>query len=562
MKTINLFIALAFLSLTFSNCRRPAQKSTAATAATEENTTEIKKSNPIAEVLRLDNINIEPTALDSSSLQSYLDNTKLTSSEKNDIKSFYTRRNLQYAWFDKNGLTDATSNFYSQYESYMIDFKDSTIYRPQLHQLVSDYNADRVEFTKDPKKITQLELLLTTEYFEYAPKAYSGIIKNPRDLEWFIPSQPKDYQLLLDTLVSTKHANDFIEPVNGYYVALKEKLREYRAIEQQGGWPHIAANPKKTIKVNDVDSNIVTIKKVLSITGDFTKDDTNPEFTESLSDAVKRFQTRTGLTVSGKIDPATLREMNVPVKARIKQMMVNMERLKWLPAQQEPDLILVNIPEFTMHVFENNKVTWSSKVVVGQTIHQTNIFKGSINNVVLNPYWVVPKSIIKNEILEKALRDPNYFNKNEMEVVSGNSVVSPGSVSLLSPNVSVRQKPGKNNSLGRYKFMSQNSFSIFLHDTPAKELFGQTNRAFSHGCIRLSEPGKLAKYLLRHDNSWTDKKIQQTIDSKKEVYIPLKYTLPVYIVYFTSWVDHTGMLNFRNDIYEWDKKLAAEIFRN
>jgi murein L,D-transpeptidase YcbB/YkuD len=194
---------------------------------------------------------------------------------------------------------------------------------------------------------------------------------------------------------------------------------------------------------------------------------------------------------------------------------------------------------------ENDSMVFSCNVVVGKATNKTVIFRGDMKYVVFSPYWNVPNSIINKEIIPAMRRNPNYLAKHNMEYYNGGKI---------------RQKPGPNNSLGLVKFLFPNSFNIYLHDTPSKSLFNEDKRAFSHGCIRVSEPFQLAKYLLRHTDNWTDEKIRAAMNSGNEQYVTLKKTVPVYLVYFTAFVDPKGKLNFRDDIYGRDTELKKMLF--
>jgi murein L,D-transpeptidase YcbB/YkuD len=223
--------------------------------------------------------------------------------------------------------------------------------------------------------------------------------------------------------------------------------------------------------------------------------------------------------------------------------MVNMERSRWVTKNPPSNHLIVNIPEFKLYALENDSVVWKMNVVVGQNQHKTVVFNGDIKYVVFAPYWNIPASILKNETLPAMRRNKNYLATHNMEWNNGN----------------VRQKPGPNNALGLVKFLFPNSHSIYLHDSPAKSLFNETTRAFSHGCIRVAEAKKLALYLLRKDTAWNSEKISAAMNGGKEKYVTLKDPLPVFIAYFTSWVSRDGQLNFRKDIYERDNRLLQMI---
>jgi len=231
-------------------------------------------------------------------------------------------------------------------------------------------------------------------------------------------------------------------------------------------------------------------------------------------------------------------------------MLLNLERMRWVSSGINTDYILVNIPEFKLHVFEKGQLKFSMKVVVGNGQNNTVIFSGDLKYVVFSPYWNVPPGILKKEILPAMQKDKNYLARHNMEINGYTGGL---------PNI--RERPGPNNSLGRVKFLFPNNYNIYLHDTPAKSLFGESRRAFSHGCIRLSEPKKLAEFLLRDDSTWTSAKISTAMNSGKEKYVTLKETVPVFIGYFTAWVDSKGQLNFRDDVYGHDKRLAGKLFQ-
>jgi L,D-transpeptidase YcbB len=479
--------------------------------------------------------------LDSNALLPFFKANKISDSVQKDVIDFYEERNYQQAWINDDGLTIAASNFYNQLQNYKTDFEDNRFMNVQLDSFIDNIKDDEKAFLKQTKNVEQLELLLTTTFFKYSKNVYGGITNDSKSLGWFIPRKKRDYQVLLDSLLSQNTNADFEEPLNKYYSPLKEKLKSYRVIEKNGGFSKTIIF-SKAILLNETDSSIGEIKKHLFTTGDLKLNDKTNVFTDTLMAAVKHYQQRMGLTETGNIDVNTVAEMNKPIAARIKQIMVNMERLRWVPAQVEKDYLLINIPEFKLHVFENDKLAWETNVVVGKALTQTTIFKGNMSSIVLNPYWNVPYSIFKKEIKPRLTN--RYLARNNMERYNGG----------------VRQKPGKNNSLGKIKFLFPNNYNIYLHDTPSKSLFGETKRGFSHGCVRVQEPQKLAAYLLRKDANWNIEKMNTVLQTDIETPITLSPTIPVYIVYFTTWVDSAGDLNFRNDLYNLDEKLSKEIF--
>lgn len=221
-----------------------------------------------------------------------------------------------------------------------------------------------------------------------------------------------------------------------------------------------------------------------------------------------------------------------------------MDRMRWLPQKPAGNLIIVNIPEFMLHVYDGNKTLFDMVVVVGKVGNNTMMFNGDLNQIFFSPYWNVPASIIKNEILPAMRKDPGYLARKNMEQI-GNGI---------------RQKPGPGNALGKVKFIFPNSFNMYFHDTPSKSLFERDKRAFSHGCIRLSDPQKMAEWLLRNEPEWNKEKIISAMNQKTEKGVRLKQAVPVFIIYYTAWVDDEGQLNFRDDVYKHDADLVKKMF--
>lgn len=237
------------------------------------------------------------------------------------------------------------------------------------------------------------------------------------------------------------------------------------------------------------------------------------------------------------------------VLQKIRQLLVNMERMKWMPAQPKGRLILVNIPEFKLHVLNNGTSEFDMDIVVGKEGHNTVMFSGDLNQVVFSPYWNVPPSIVRKEILPEMEKNPNYLQEKNMEITGEENGLPV-----------IRQLPGEKNDLGKVKFLFPNSFNIYFHDTPYKELFNKDKRAYSHGCIRLSDPVKMANYILQDQPQWTPDKIDSAMNSGEEKYVKVKEPIPVLIYYYTAWADESGTLHFAEDIYRHDSKLAGKMF--
>lgn len=503
--------------------------------------------------------------LDSNTLHRFLEADTAARAYNDLIRNFYQQREYHYAWVsNERRLTEQAGNFLNMlHNEDMLSQKDSIAIRPALQQLYDRIMQDsgRVTAADAP----QLEMMLTGQFFAYGNKEWGGMTSDTaKDLEWFIPRKKLDMESLLDSLVQ-RPGNTFEEPVNRYYITLRDALKKLAEMEKNGRWDSIRAD-KKSYKKGDSAAVITAVKNRLHAWGDLPVPDTSALFTPALDTALRNFQERMGLTITGTIQQPVLDALNVPLEKRMQQVLVNMERMRWVPVEPGNNYLLVNIPEFKLHVYENGQLSWSCNVVVGKPGASTVIFTKLMKYVVFSPYWNVPPGILAHEVLPAVKRNPGYLARQNMEVVGASGKpISAGSISWNKysganfPYI-IRQKPGRSNALGKVKFLFPNEYNIYLHDTPSRYLFGETKRSFSHGCIRVAEPKRLAEWLLRDDKAWTPEKIEKAMNGAKETYVPLKEQLPVFIGYFTAFVNSKGQLNFRDDVYGHDARLAAQLF--
>ena len=346
-------------------------------------------------------------------------------------------------------------------------------------------------------------------------------------LSWLNPLQALQFQSI------TKDTG-FVKPF--CYQSLETEINRYQNIEKQGGWEKIQWK-KKTIQLGDSSELVQHIRKRLAITGESNIKDTSSVFDKNLESDIIGFQTRHGLNPDGKIGIATMKELNVPVQKRILQLKLNLERCLQLPEALGDKYILVNIPAFELIAMKKNIPVFRSKIVTGKESNKTATFKGTMQYVVFAPYWNIPKSIMYKEILPAIAKHPGYLEQNQMEWFDGK----------------IRQRPGPWNALGGVKFIFPNAYNMYMHDTPAKTLFNEHTRAFSHGCIRIEEPVKMALYLLEEQKEWNRENIDAAMRRDRETVVFLKEKTNVYIVYFTAFIDENGKLNFRHDIYNRDR---------
>ena len=334
-------------------------------------------------------------------------------------------------------------------------------------------------------------------------------------------------------------------PFHAQYELLQKQLSRYHAIAEDGGWGIIRLD-RKNYRPGDRGPAIPALKKRLRASGDFHSKDTSALYTQELHDAVRKVQRRFGFQQNGLVFKEFVNQLNVPVEKRIQQLQLNMQRAREMAPNTGGTRLVANIPEFTLYVYEGDRIAFTMPIVVGTESNKTVVFNDEMQQIVFSPYWNVPPSIVRNEILPAMRKSRNYLSRNNMEQTGTENGLPV-----------IRQRPGKSNSLGLVKFLFPNSHNIYFHDTPAKSLFQIRKRTFSHGCIRLAEPQKLATYLLRDHPDWTPDKIESAMKSGKEQYVKLPQKVPVSITYFTAWVDGDGLLNFREDIYGHDKEGAV-----
>ena len=475
--------------------------------------------------------------LDSSNINQILTRFPLLGKYGSDVKKFYRYRNFSYAWYETSGLIEQANHLYTHLNN--LEDEGILIKPPYLNDLDSLIN----DLSVTDKADSVLEILLTAEYLFYADKVWNGIAENQTSkLQWYIPRKKLNLPYLTDSLIRDTAAPLFSDNYSyRQYNLLKETLKKYKQLDSSTSWKPIQTKGK--LALHDESKDVASLRKRLFELGDLKFDSGSEVFEESLRDGIKSFQYRYGMTADGVPGPAFFNYINTPLQEYIRKIIINMERARWVPLDLKSHYLIVNIPSFTLYAYDADTIRFTMNVVVGKDVHKTVLFSGDIKYIVFSPYWDIPPSILKNEILPGIRKDPNYLKRNNMEWV-GNRV---------------RQKPGPKNSLGLVKFLFPNSYNIYMHDTPAKSLFEKSARAFSHGCIRLGEPEKLADYLLREDPQWTAEKINKAMHAGVEKYVTLKDPVPVYIGYLTAFVDNQGRINFRDDVYKRDAALEKTL---
>lgn len=488
---------------------------------------------------------------DSLLMEKFIIEKNLSDSLTRRIRSFYNARNFQFAWFDSKGLDYQALNFWNLHEYYRTYSSDKSLNDKNLESKMDFLvGGEKVNIKNNDTKYTNIELTLTEHFIRYILNNYkNGEIKR-KEMERFVPLKKQDALVIADSLLTKKHKdNKYYTDVNESYKLLLQQLHKYFSIAQQQNWPTINI-PSQSLKKGEENENVKKVKKRLSRTGEMDNGDTTNLFNDALENALKNYQRNRGLKPTGILTKEVVQSLNMPAKDIIKKILINLDRMRWVLNHTRGNLLEVNIPEFVLHVYEGKKEEFNMPVVVGKEGHNTTIFTGNLNQIVFSPYWNVTPSIVRNEILPAMERNSNYLEQNNMEQTGVDENGLPV----------IRQLPGEKNSLGKVKFLFPNSYNIYLHDTPAKSLFSQDKRAYSHGCIRLSNPSKLAIYLLRNQKDWTPDKITEAMNKGVEQVVRLKEAVPVLITYYTAWVNGDGQLQFRDDIYNHDAELLHKMF--
>jgi murein L,D-transpeptidase YcbB/YkuD len=374
---------------------------------------------------------------------------------------------------------------------------------------------------------------------------------------------------LVDDLERAVSAGDLQAAVEGlasrpsFYTRLTQGLARYRSISAAGGWPRIPAG--KALKPGMSDARVPAMRERLRATGDFSGPAADGrKYDTALKEAVLAFQERHHLGVDGIVGPATLAAMNISAEERVNQIRVNLERMRWVYDALPEDLLLVDIAGQEVQLLRGEKPVWRSRVIVGRTERPTPVFRDQVEYLEINPKWTVPPTILEKDILPAMRENPGYLQKKGLEVVTRDGEpVSADAVDWNTPAASfpymIRQPPGDKNALGHVKFMFPNRYSVYLHDTPNRNLFSKPRRLYSSGCVRVERPWELAEHLLDNPKRWNQERFEEIVASKKTRWLHLKRPLPVILAYWTAEAGADGEVRFREDVYERDAAVLAAL---
>ena len=487
------------------------------------------------------------------------------------LSCFYQGRGFVPAWSNERGLFP--ENAEELLAALRVSADDGL--RPEDYHLAD--LEQRVEAAKarlDPVDLAELDLLLTDAFLNLASDLRYGRV-NPRTAGGCAPLEPgkepppeESLTARLETALQERRVRSSLEslaPQSEGYSTLRLALAFHRGIAARGGWPTVPEGP--TLRPGERGERIAALRARLEASGFLAPAAADRDlFDPSLEAAVRAFQERNGLEPDAAVGKGTLALLNVPAEDRLRQIEINLERWRWLPRDLGQRYIMVNIAGFYLDVVEDGRSALAMKVVVGKPYTKTPMFSGTMTYLVVNPSWGVPQSIVSNEIVPRMRRDPGFLARNgyEVSVGRGSPAADPASIDWTSASgagLAIRQKPGRGNSLGRFKFIFPNHFNVYLHDTPSRSLFERAERSFSHGCIRLERPLDLAVHLLAENPAWTREALEAAVQKGRERVINLPAPLPVHLAYWTVWVDDAGVVQFRKDLYGRDKALLETLGR-
>jgi L,D-transpeptidase YcbB len=463
------------------------------------------------------------------------------------LLAFYERRRYTSAWVVSGRPTPAADSALEALGTAVDHGLDPDAFG---HSLLVDKMM--VVDALAPADAARLELALTDALLKYAQALLRGKV-DPRKIHpgWQVAPRGRDLGTELELAVEQGMVRSLVPhvaPRAPMYTRLQEALVRLRRLNDRGPWPTLPAGA--ALEVGAMDPAVAVLREQLTALGDLPEEAIarGPEalFDSTLLDAVIQFQRRHGLQPDGVVGRATRAALNVPLAARMHQLALNLERLRWMPSLGSGRFVIINIAGCRLAVVEDGRVVLEMPAIVGATDTPTPVFNAAITGLVMAPTWYVPASIADEEIWPAARQDSTYFARHHMTVL---------------PSGVIKQDPGPSNPLGRLKFSVANPYDIGLHDTPDRRRFASVSCTFSHGCVRLGDPLALAEYVLRGESEWTLERIETTISRWIETPVVISDPIPVFVTYITAWVDDAGLLQLRQDRYGYDATLGRLLGR-
>ncbi len=490
---------------------------------------------------------------------------------RKDVASFYDLFAGDFPWVrDRQPTSEARAAIAlilkADEEGLSANDYDGPLWRDRLSRFESESQHP------NESEMIEFDVALTVSMMRYLSDLHIGKV-NPHYPDFEIVIGEKKYSLPEFLKEQVAEGPDVasivsqVEPPYPMYRRTIHALRTYLQLAQQDVY-EVLPPTGTVVAPGTIYQGVPRLAHFLRLVGDLPPDAALPAGTMvyegSLVDAVKSFQRRHGLTPDGRIDTATLEALNVSLDRRVRQIQLTLERWRWVPSDYDPPAVVVNIPEFRLRAYDSQfHVAVTMNVVVGQAYgHHTPMFVNKIRSVVFRPFWNVPPSIARAEILPAIKRNADYMAQENLEIADGHGNIT--EATNITPQIQqqiesgalyFRQRPGPKNSLGLIKFLFPNEYDVYMHDTPTTELFSRSRRDFSHGCIRLEKPAELAAWVLRDNPDWTSERIRAAIDGDVTQEVALTHPIPVLIVYGTVIVLEDQIVHFYDDIYDLDAEL-------
>ncbi len=495
------------------------------------------------------------------------------------LRDFYRGRDYEPAWLSLDGPEPSARELLDALQRTREDGLEDRDYRgDEIGRLLErvEAAAGLTDGRAGPRLQVEadLELLLSDALVAIGKHLYEGVV-DPRTLEgeWSSERESLDAVAVLAAALrggGVRATLETLRPDHPQYAGLRVALAALRSAAADGGWGRVPGG--EVLEWGVRDRRVRALRERLRRSGDLPAGPSSVSdadfFDSFVEEAVKRFQRRHGLEADGVVGARTLEALNLSAAWRVRQVEANLERWRWLPAELGDRHVLVNVPGFSVSVHEPVRVVSRHRAVVGRTDRSTPTFSSRIESLVLAPYWNVPRDLAIRDILPRIRRSPSYLASQGMKVLDARTgaPVAPESIDWASLSGSelvgryrLRQDPGPRNALGQVKFVFPNRYAVLVHDTPDRELFGRSVRAFSSGCIRVERPLEIADWLLAGDPEWTPERTRRTIATGKETTVSLREPVPVHLVYLTAFVDENGGLGFAPDLYGRDSALAAAL---
>ncbi|MFV5702253.1 L,D-transpeptidase family protein [Flavobacterium sp. XS2P12] len=482
-----------------------------------------------------------------------IDSTLLISFDDKTLTDFYKSTGYRTVWQFKENRKIILAELLKSDEEGL---------NPEDYKVKTLNDFEKKSATLDDSDLAKYDILLTSSFQKYISNLTNGTL-NPRKLykNWDLKENYIDLNETLTNLLDSDSLADKIEQLKPNHIAYKRLKKALRLINTFPKDNFKALKIAQIISPNDTNLSIIDIKKRLTYWKELQlQDSLTPIYDEETILAIKKFQNRHGLAMDGIIGPATISSLNFSKKQRMQQIIVNLERWKWYPKEMGKEYVIINIPDYRLTLIKDKDTLRTHRVIVGRAKRKTPILSSKLTQVVYNPTWTVPPTILREDVIPAILKSRSYLAQSNIKVYDRNGrIVSPYEWQL-SQAKSYRyvQSPGTFNSLGMVKIIFPNRFSVYLHDTNHRDYFDKIDRSLSSGCVRVDNPLELTEYLLDDAINWNLEKITETLQNEKTKFIKIKKEVSFHLLYWTAWSENNKLI-FRDDIYNLDADLYTKL---